>query len=195
MLERREVLDGSVSVLLTGAGDLVITGDGAANHLRINGSGSAITVQGFALTGGSATVVNGIANGTVTFRGVRNLEVHLGGGDDFLVLGNILPGVVVPGDVFLDLGDGNDRITSNGTSVGGGLAIQTGSGDDTVILAGNVVGGATKIHLGVGDDELRLIAGIFSGAFVANGAGGTDAFNLIGVPTFAQPPDLTQFEA
>ena len=114
----------SVTASVTGGHILTLTGDNAANDIRINDSGAGqLDVR---INGGS----------TVTYSGVNTLDINAGNGNDgifYSVRGNL----VKDRAINVNLGDGNSRFdfrTVAGASILGG-------GADPLRLDVNVHGG------------------------------------------------------
>jgi hypothetical protein len=84
-LESRALLAGNVSVSVS-SGNLSITGDDAANAVSVQQLDTGkYFVTGFS-TGGSATSINGQAQGIVVTGVTGNINVDLNGGDDTFVM-------------------------------------------------------------------------------------------------------------
>src|SRR5690349_14561883 len=66
---------GNVSVSLSAAGDLVITGDVLDNDIRITETGDDFFIEGL-----NGTDINGAANVTLTV--TRDIRIHMAGGND-----------------------------------------------------------------------------------------------------------------
>jgi hypothetical protein len=138
----------------TSGGTLKIKGDADPNVLTLNQSGLNPD-QVRVVTAG--TTINRTA-GPIVFDGVTK-------------------GVVI------DLGNGDDQLTIDTTTlVGGGSKIKTGPGSDTVFLLRDHLG-ATTIDLGAGDDAIAICDG--STTKLAIGvAAGEGATRTIGCPGF-----------
>ncbi len=86
-LENRELMAGNVTVSFSN-GDLRITGDANANHVQVRQASPGVYTITGVTTGGAATKVNNVANGTITARGVNgNVVVQMGSGNDQLDFG------------------------------------------------------------------------------------------------------------
>ena len=120
-LEERVLLAGNVTVAFNAAGDLVITGDAAANDIEIvdnDADGSYTIVSGANATNvtfSAAVIAADDANAGVVGTGVMagdNLIVNLGKGNDYLgVFGSGVAGDLAAGaNVAIDMGAGNDHI-------------------------------------------------------------------------------------
>ncbi len=119
-LESRHLLSaGSVGVSVT-AGVLMLTGD--ANDDAVQISGVAADSGTFKIQGLRGTLINGVANGSVTETGVTSIATSgWGNGRDFLG--------------FTD---------NNATGLAGSLSITMGNGNDEVVLGKDVM----RVRLG-----------------------------------------------
>jgi hypothetical protein len=141
-LETRHLLSaGSVAVAAPVAGVLTITGD--ANDDSVLVSGSTTDPQTFTVKGLHGTLINGVANGSVTETGVTAITTT-------------------------GWGDGNDSFKftdPNPTGLAGGLSITMGNGNDEVYLGAEGgwgkggktvtnVGGDVQVTLGNGNDDV-----------------------------------------
>lgn len=85
-LEKRAMLAGNVSVVVDG-GDLIITGDGAANGVALRQIDTGrYAVTGFSIGAGNTTV-NGGTNAVVVNGVTGDIEVDLNAGDDMFIMG------------------------------------------------------------------------------------------------------------
>jgi hypothetical protein len=143
-------------------GILTITGDALANGVDISNNGfQSLKVTGLTL-GGSATNINGAANGSFTANGVLGINVTLGAGSDSLRFGGTANGaIVVNGSVSIDMGAGNDTVTTanaaNFLSIFGDLSITNGAGNClNNFINLNVTGATTFDHTAGGNDTLFM---------------------------------------
>jgi hypothetical protein len=158
-LESRTMLAGDVFVFMDRGGNLQIFGDNRANGIQIDQFGE-ITVRGID-AGGSATRVNGVANGTVEFEvtGEGDIKVHLRGGNDIVRVGERSDDVNASDDLEIDTGHGNDQILITGdTNIGDDLEIETGRGADVVDARNVDVADDMHVSTGADDDIVRLLA-------------------------------------
>ena len=189
-LEARQMLAGNVTAVFTGP-DLKLTGDAAANGLRITYNGADVVIHGLngtKINGSSADFV--AAAGTNTLPG--DLRVALGKGDDFLDVAHgvnvannlvVLPGAgndttvvrdaVIGGE--LQVGDfgpgfplvtpvddpGNDNVAISNTTANDAVVF-TGSGNDVLFTDGLAVTQTMLVSMGSGDDV--EIQGSFGGS-------------------------------
>jgi hypothetical protein len=158
-LEPRTMLAGDVFVIMDRGGNLQIFGDNRANGIQIDQFGE-ITVRGID-AGGSATRVNGVANGTVEFEvtGEGDIRVHMRGGNDIVRVGERSDDVNATDDLEIDTGNGDDQILITGdTNIGDDLEIETGRGADIVDVRNVDVADDMSISTGANDDVVRLLA-------------------------------------
>ena len=174
-LERREMLAGDVFVFMDRGGNLQISGDNRANGIQIDQFGE-IAVQGID-AGGSATRINGVANGVVKFEvvGEGDIKIHLRGGNDFVGVGERSDDVIPPDDLEIDTGHGNDTILITGdTNLGDDLEIESGSGNDLVDVRNVDVADNVVIETGHGDDVVKMLAVRIVGSTRMNTGDGAD---------------------
>jgi hypothetical protein len=153
------MLAGNVFVFMDRGGNLQIHGDNRANGIEIDEFGD-ITVRGID-AGGSATRINGVANGTVEFEviGEGDIKVRLRGGNDIIRVGGRSDDVSVSDDLEIDTGPGSDEILITGdTNIADDLEIESGSGADVVEVRNVDVADNMQISTGAGDDVVRLLA-------------------------------------
>lgn len=124
---------------------LVVAGDTAGNQIVIsrNAAGDVI------VAGQNGTLVNGKPSERFARLQLNAAEILMGGGNDVVTL----RGLQIANDLFLNLGDGADRVISPAAApitVGNNLSIEGGSGDDIVRLEGTTVGSDAYIDGGIG---------------------------------------------
>ena len=103
LLESRSLLSGDVTVSVAD-GDLIVSGDAQANHLRIDQLG--LGAGEFRITGESFTNVNGDGAPFVVSGVTRDVWINLGGEKDKL----ILHGGVLPRDLRISMAGGKDAV-------------------------------------------------------------------------------------
>src|SRR5262245_51994627 len=137
---------GNVSVRVDRGGNLVIEGDDEDNQILISPVGIGVgTVLGL-----ESTLVNGAES--AAFAGVDDdFQIRMRGGDDRVLVADG-DGNVVPDDLEIDAGRGDDFVLVQGFFVRDDLEIRGGSGNDVVELADTVVvEDRTRIDTGSGD--------------------------------------------
>jgi hypothetical protein len=143
-LESRHLLSaGSVAVSVT-AGVLTLTGD--ANDDAVQISGVTTDPGTFKIQGLRGTLINGVANGSVTEPGVTSIATSgWGNGRDFLGFTDNNP-TGLAGGLSITMGDGNDQVvlgkdgghgwgqnsTNATTKVNGDVQVTLGGGNDKV---------------------------------------------------------------
>ncbi|MEM8678810.1 MAG: hypothetical protein AAGF97_05565, partial [Planctomycetota bacterium] len=131
-LEDRRLM--AVDVTVSG-GDLVITGDGAADHIEIyRVSANHATSQQVRISpiAGSGTTINGHAYAQ-QFALSDDIWLDLGGGDNTVTVKNNNGGIH-DDYVRLRTGSGDDRIDVSGLNTTSDLLIETRAGDDQVAV-------------------------------------------------------------
>jgi hypothetical protein len=146
ILEGRETPSGNVTAALS-AGSLTVVGD-AANNLI------AVTQYAFGdllIQGLGGTMVNG--QPLLYLRGATLAQATFAmqGGADQVQIQNLR----LPGNLTLDLGDGNDTAWLTNISAGGNLTVLGGAGDDSV-FANYLTAGSLLVDGGVGINSLSL---------------------------------------
>lgn len=140
-LERRDVMAGNVLASMAG-GDLVITGDGAANGVVVTRIGAgAYEVRG-SVAGGGETRINGQLGVPAKVTGVTDdvLANLYGGNDEITFFGSVAAPFVVPDGLFVNMDAGNDKVGMDFVKTGGNLEVNSGSGVDSFIAVGVNVG-------------------------------------------------------
>ncbi|MFN7289305.1 MAG: hypothetical protein ACK5YR_05720 [Pirellula sp.] len=127
-LERRALMAGDVFVAIEGE-LLRVEGHNLANQVTLAQSSTGDLV----VSGQNGTTINGLPSVRFARPVINAAEIRMEGGDDAIVL----RGLRVANDLFVDLGAGNDRLTSPATapiSVGANALIYGEAGNDTVQL-------------------------------------------------------------
>ena len=152
-LESREMMAGNVRAVLTGGGDLRVTGDGQNNVVQIS-----TVIPGFVtISGDNGTTINGDAFVNISlaeFAGslADDVIVNLRGGDDRVIVGEL----------------------GFTTSIGDQLVITGGGGDDNVGLY-QVLADDVKVFAGGGNDLVGITNSSIVSTMTVSGAGGNDA--------------------
>jgi hypothetical protein len=124
---------------------LVVAGDNLGNQIVIsrNAAGDVL------VTGQNGTLVNGKASERFARLQLNAAEILMGGGNDVLTL----RGLQIANDLFVNLGDGADRLVSPAAApvtVGANVSIEGASGNDTIRTEGLMVGQDYYIDGGIG---------------------------------------------
>jgi len=155
-LETRLALAGDVKASLQN-GLLKLSGDGADNAVVIERQVAGFGGQGLRVRsadGSTGIVFNGQRSNDLVFAGVARLEVKMGGGDDSIRVGSVLP-VDLTAALF-DLGDGDDALNLVHLGVTGSMSVRTGSGSDTVDTGILRVSGSSTVDTGSGNDRVSF---------------------------------------
>jgi hypothetical protein len=136
-LESRQLMAVLASVT---DGDLVVNGDNQADQVTIIQSlqnGTPIPGRYF-ITGQNGTTINGQAG--LFFENVTDdILINLNGNNDRLTLGNDTNGdFIVPDDLEISMGLGNDVVTIDRITVRDDATIITGDGNDSVSFKGTI---------------------------------------------------------
>ena len=182
-LEPRTLLTGTVTLALSAAGDISVTGDSKDNNVTVEVDSGGIHVTGLSGTSLRYGKMIHAAGDTVTLpipSVIRDLRVDMKGGNDTLSFTSTGE-VNVGRDVDIDMGAGNDRLTiadSAGINVGRNFKALTSAGNDKVVISTNGgqinVGNDLSINTGPGNDAVGL-------ADAEKFAGVTDAATLLAV--------------
>lgn len=170
--EQRLLLAGDVLAEVTKGGDLVITGDDAANQIVI--TEGAAEGQIVITSGADATQINGDA-GPITLEGFsRHVKIKMGDGDDVVVIKGDLgdddaPGGIdgdadgakfaIGGNVKIDMGT-SDGASQNATlqlvAIDGNMKITNKDGDSRVDV-NDVIVGSLSIANGKGKHDIDIV--------------------------------------
>lgn len=149
-------LDNQVTIAQTAAGDVVVSGQ-------------------------NGTTINGVPSVRFVRPALNVAEVRMGSGNDTLVL----RGVQLTNDLFVDLGAGNDRLTTAAAppvTVGANTSIYGESGSDTVVLNSLTVREDLFIDGGIGALAATVTAATIDKSLSintdSNGAIGRDIVNI-----------------
>ena len=177
LLSDPDRVPGNVRVRVWGR-DLRIDGDKHANAIRVYAAPNGdVLVEGL-----GGTTVNGQTAAFVAFAGVGgvvpdDVRINLGRGDDFVCLANLS----IADDLDIDTGRGIDVVSLAGVAVGDDLKIDTGKGGDFVDLTGVTIGDDALFFSGSGDDALVLHATQFGDDLSLWTDGGDDSILMDGV--------------
>ena len=183
-LEGRDLCAGNVSATVSG-GNLIVTGDSAANGLYIRylgGTSYELESRSTGLSSDPGTKINGY--GKIRLSGVTgDLRVNLGDGIDNLQVSSnvrataphlrhvlinmgtgqrenvLLSQTWMSGDLSIDAGSGQANVQvgqAGGVQVGGSMSIVTGGNNDNIEVAGTKVQRDLTISSGSGDDRITL---------------------------------------
>lgn len=186
-LEGRSLMAGVVAVNVTAGGDLVITGDGEANEIRVIQSlQNGVPIAGrYFISGQNGTTVTGTVNGFANGFVSDDIIINLAGNNDRLTVGDGVNNgrFIVPDDLVINMGDGNNVVTVDRITVRDDASITTGAGSDSVTVRASV-GAQPNVDLGANDlsivtgnrnDNVR-VENTFVRRDLRIDAGGTDNF-------------------
>lgn len=89
-----------------------------------------------------------------------------------------------------------DFVQASGSRIDGRTNVQLGSGDDVLSTIGNTYGRSARANLGSGNDEMKIQSLTTFDRWTANGGSGEDVFEFLVQPNdFFSPPTITGFES
>jgi hypothetical protein len=186
-LEGRSLMAGNVFVS-NNLGELVITGDSAANEITVIQSlQNGVPIPGrYFITGQNDTRIFGTTNGFVS-NVTGDIRINLGANNDRLTVGDGVSGnFIAPRDLTINMGDGNNTVLVNRVSVRDDASIVTGAGSDSVTVRATV-GSQPDVDFGLNDlnistgnrNDVVRIENTFVRRNLTVNAAGTDAFTDI----------------
>ncbi len=160
---------------------IAIYGDDYPNQVDITIDRGPATAYTFTISTSGGTIINGWKTTFAqTFpAGIDQLEIQMAGGDDFVTVSE----VASEGDVFIDLGPGNDTLQSQTTKgiVRGNLDILGGPGADAITMGaipyGLIVGSEFMIDGQAGRLEAN-VSGVSAGKLKVIGDDAADTLIL-----------------
>ncbi|MEN3941828.1 hypothetical protein WJU23_11085 [Prosthecobacter sp. SYSU 5D2] len=171
VLEARFAPAGLVSLNLTAAGALSITGDAQNNDFIITESGDQWTIS--SLPGGTTefSLNGGAAQSVLTFDAPDSVKATLGGGNDEMVL----DGVLIPKTLNINTGDGDDIVELASASIFGTTKVVMGNGNDLFTAGGELYfAKGMNVNLGKGANTFDVSADtLLSDGNILATAGGT----------------------
>jgi len=154
-LESRLAPAGIVTLSLTTAGALTITGDALANDLQITESGNDWTI---ATQAGGDTLFKlngGPLLSSITFAAPLSVKASMGAGNDEILISN----AIIPGALTIDGGAGDDVVDLTSTSIGGITTIRLGAGHDYFTAGGDLFfARGFSVDLGTGQNTFDVNA-------------------------------------
>jgi hypothetical protein len=146
-LEQRQMLAGNVTAVITGAGDLVITGDSSGNQIDVViGSSGEVSVVG---SGGTTVDASELMGAEVT----GDVKIDMGDGNNVVTVDDYGAGIQ---DVDFKSGAGADSIEISYFETTGNFKFDSGDGNDIVNIHGVTVEGSATVVVGGGNDTLDL---------------------------------------
>jgi hypothetical protein len=199
-LETRQLMAGQVFATLEGS-LMKIEGDNLSNQIAVTQN----SVGDVIVSGQNGTRINGLSSVRFARPQLNAMEIRMEGGDDTVAM----RGVNLTNDLFVDLGAGNDRLTSPATTpinIGANAAVYGGAGTDTVQLANatvredlfiegglgvlsvNLTGAAVDKAMTIIGDEANDVVSVANSSFgiglSIETKGGSDRVSLTDVSTF-----------
>ena len=171
------MLSGNVTMIVNGAGDIILNGDNQNNHIEITmeldgdgfvgvvrgrdgttvtRNGQASSSQFFDVQPTDTEIIPGLINSNNSQSTLGDLRVAMNGGDDRVDivpwLGAVAIGVGVGGDLRVDLGTGNDTLEFHGS----GSTDYKDMFGVTRAIPWTIVAGRTDVFGRGGDDDVEL---------------------------------------
>ena len=176
-LEQRTLLTGNVIAAVVAGGNLLVLGDSKANQIGIQSTaGGGLKISSLDGT----TKING-STSPFTASGVTgSVTILLGQGNDVLHIGGGTPQTVIPQNLLIVLGNGQDTVDIATATIGGNASIFGGSGGDTVAVGSAAtsslvnVGGNLLINGGAGNSTLAVFDADVTGNLTLIGNGTSD---------------------
>jgi hypothetical protein len=187
------LLAGDVTMVVTGTGDLILTGDSADNEfvvqrqfngvMRVLGIDTNIVRDGVPASEHSFTMVNPFGiDGYVSIDG--------GEGHDTVTFDDLEVG----GFFQAVLGGGDDSLTVQDSDMAGDMSVSAGTGNDDVEIAVSDISGDTTVIGSNGNDTLYLDSLFLSGGLSFYGGSGDDTVDAYFVEEYNAPsPIALQF--
>ncbi len=151
-LERRVFLSGNVTAWVS-QGDLTIGGDAEANAIVLDQAG--LNADQVRVTGTGGTTINDGADPVIMSGITRAVGMHLGDGDDSLVMRD----VSFPGDVWLNADGGTNTLALSNVQTAGSIYLGNDStANTTITIADTTIDGYLHISTGSGGHNLALDA-------------------------------------
>lgn len=181
ILERRLMLDGTVTVSLSATGLLSITGDAQNNTVVVEQIDQNYVISS---PTNDTIVYQNNTPGEIPIGQVRNIRVDLRDGDDLFAFGGMgsdAPQSEVRGSLTVRMGNGADRVDINAALIRNSLTIDTGRGSDAVVVTNSTVQRNLDLSTGLAVD-LVFLGGVtvFNNARVDT-AGSNDFVNTLGL--------------
>lgn len=171
-LEGRSLMAGDVFAAVEGS-LLLVEGDNLDNQVTIAQTAAGDVV----VSGQNGTTINGLPSVRFVRPALNAAEVRLGSGNDTVVL----RGVQLTNDLFVDLGAGNDRLTTVAAApvtVGANASIYGESGNDTVVLNSLTVREDLFIDGGIGALAATVTAATIDKSLSITGDEANDTINV-----------------
>ena len=173
-LESRMLLAGNVTAQLVN-GDLHLTGDSAANDIKVTKTSAGVIVQGK-----SGTTINGVATDFVAYATsvttTGDIVASLGGGDDKIQIDNL----TLDGNLTVVGGEGKDSLGLTQSTIHGSVIFVGAGGDDTFYAESSTIDGSVVADMGEGNDLVGFTSTRVKKNLDVTGGRGNDRVNLDG---------------
>ena len=186
-LEGRMMLSVNVAMIDHGKTMSITGGASGENTILITETSNVITVTGETNTDTTSTVLNGAALGNFTGTVTKDLKIKFGNGDDFVSINSLsettLPKVIIPNDLSVQMGNGNDELDAENAFVGHDTTISMHSQSSTVdgvFISDSSTGKNFSLTTGAGDDQVQLTNDIVDKNATVNTGAGDDTVSLSG---------------
>jgi hypothetical protein len=163
-LEQRCLFAGDITAAVIN-GDLVITGDGGDNYLKITATANPgeFTLEAYDPVSGLESTLNGVFRGTETFSGVTDsIESSWGAGYDTVIIGGGANSIEIAGALVVDFGSGisNLQLSMEGNgvvSVAREVVVRHPGPEDGIFFARDLIVGTSLIYTGgMGLESVKL---------------------------------------
>ena len=170
-LESRTLLAGNVTAEIVD-GELLITGDDAANDITILKTAAGVIVRG------NSTTINGASTDFVAFATAvtttGKIVSEMGAGDDKVQIDDL----TLDGRVVFSGGAGNDKLGLTKAILKSGLGFRGSEGNDSLVLDQSTIDGDLFAFCGAGDDLVSLSNSEVKHSLIMYGRDGADGLNL-----------------
>ncbi len=161
-----------------------IVGDNKSNAIEITLDSGG----GYRITGVDGTKVNGVPVVAIRTQSAMKFAIDMGNGNDRVSFN----GTFATQLLSISTGNGNDIVSLSGTTHFGDIAIQTGNGKDSVSFGSIHGAGALSVDTGTGNDSISVTApsqvdgtATITGGNGKNTIAGTDSLAVTGSKTIA----------
>jgi hypothetical protein len=178
-LERRQLLAGNVTAVITGAGNLVVNGDSGDNDISV-----AIDEMGnVTITANDGETIDD--SGLVGSQVSGDVRINLKGGNDTVLLEG--PAGELPiDDVTMIGGSGNDlMIAGDLYGMSGNVKMTGGSGNDEMVVKYAGLSGDVSMNSGSGEDVVTIYSA-YSDDIKINSGGDSDNVTVDSVTTYGK---------
>jgi hypothetical protein len=169
-LEQRCLLAGDITAAVID-GDLVITGDGGDNYLKITATANPgeFTLEAYDPVSGLDSTLNGVHRGTETFSGVTDsIQSSWGAGYDTLIIGGGPNSIYIAGALVIDFGPGisNLQLSMEGNgvvSMAREFVVTHPGPEDGIFFVSDLIVGTSLIYTGGPGLESAKLSDVIAG--------------------------------